>query len=198
MRSTILAIAFAVAGCTATDTASFQITTAVAYSEPPAAQVEVMPARTGYVFVHGRYDRKNNGWTWTPGYWKRARVGYRWEEGRWERRGNSYHWVDGHWVSGSMLVPAVVTNAVDPSRPVVSSGYPTMAPPPARIENAGMVKAGWQAGRWDWREGRWQWIDGRLDPSHANQTWIAGRWESQGNYYVWIEGRWSAPLEPRR
>jgi hypothetical protein len=180
--------ALALTGCLGSVTVSAHAT--VVYTEPPPPVVErPLQGRPGFVHIPGRWDWKNGRWVMLAGTWERARPGYRWEPGRWERRGNSYQWIDGQWLAADAVDHAAVVHE-DEAHPITTAGYPTMAPPPRRIENGGQQKRGWQSGHWDWRDGQWIWLAGRFEPDHADELWLAGRWESQGNYYVWIEGRW--------
>jgi hypothetical protein len=77
-------------------------------AEPPAAQVEVVPAeRPGFIWIHGYWQRFGSEWRWHAGYWEHARSGYVWREGIWERRGNHSVWVPGRWEQGgAVVVPA--------------------------------------------------------------------------------------------
>jgi len=70
---------------------------------PPAPQQEAVPAaRSGFIWVRGRWgwdaDRK---YTWIPGHWERQRAGKSWNDGRWETRSQGnvtfYLWVEGGW-----------------------------------------------------------------------------------------------------
>ncbi len=67
---------------------------------PPAPRYQTPAARSGYVWVRGRYDWKGR-WVWTAGHWERAKSGMTWEPGRWERRGDRYVWVAGRWVKAA-------------------------------------------------------------------------------------------------
>ncbi len=209
-------------------------TTPVVYQEPPAPQIETVSARSGFVWVRGRWDWQNGQWAWVGGRWERERAGYGWSEGRWERRGNSWHWIEGTWsASGSASIndggnptgwqpntqgpanggaPPADTRGGNPTgwqpntqgpanggAPPAGGGmYPTVAPPPVRVENYGAARPNftWVAGRWDWRNGNWAWVDGHWERERANMQWFAGRWELQGNYYVWVEGRWDRAAPP--
>jgi hypothetical protein len=185
-------------------------TTPVVYQEPPAPQVETHVSRPGSIWVRGRWDWQNGQWQWVDGRWETDRAGYAWSDGRWERRGNSWHWIEGTWSASANVN---VNNGGNPNGwqpntqgpanggapPATGGGmYPTVAPPPVRVENYGAAKPNyiWVAGRWDWRAGNWAWVDGHWERERANMQWIAGRWELQGNYYVWVEGRWDRAGTP--
>jgi hypothetical protein len=64
---------------------------------PPPVREEVVVARPGYVWIHGRWTRPGRAWVWRSGYYERERPDQVYVEGRWERRGRGHVWVDGGW-----------------------------------------------------------------------------------------------------
>ncbi len=73
---------------------------------PPANREEIVVARPGFLWVHGRWARSpDRRWVWRGGYYERERPGYAYTEGRWELRGRSHVWVDGGWhTRGSVVI----------------------------------------------------------------------------------------------
>ena len=69
---------------------------------------------------------------------------------------------------------------------------PTMAPPPAQVENVGMAPVGqvWINGRWDWQGGQWTCVEGHWEAQRQGYDWQAGRWEQQGNSWHYVDGQW--------
>jgi hypothetical protein len=65
---------------------------------PPPLRVENHgPAKTGFVWIAGRWDWRNGAWAWIDGHWERERANQAWTPGRWELQGSFYVWIDGHW-----------------------------------------------------------------------------------------------------
>lgn len=64
---------------------------------PPPPRAEPASTRSGYVWVSGRWDWRNNQWAWVDGHWERQRANMVWVPGRWELQGNYYVWVEGRW-----------------------------------------------------------------------------------------------------
>jgi hypothetical protein len=64
---------------------------------PPAARVESVSYRPGYVWVSGHYVRDGRHWRWNNGYYIRDRPNYVYTQPRWERRGRGYVYVEGSW-----------------------------------------------------------------------------------------------------
>ncbi|HEY0254022.1 MAG TPA: hypothetical protein VGC41_20980 [Kofleriaceae bacterium] len=217
LRNLIFAAVVGIGGCVASGHATMGVeSTGTVYQDPPPPRQETYEARSGFVFVKGRWAWTNGQWQWTAGHWERERSGYAWTDGHWEHRGNRWDWVEGSWVnhpSGPVAQGGVSVSSNPPPpyeqpRPPVAQGgvsvtygeYPNEAPPPVRSESPG-ARAGfvWVTGRWDWQRGKgWVWADGHWERERANQIWVAGRWEQQGNRWVWVEGRWDrgAPAGP--
>ncbi len=70
-------------------------------SEPPAEQVEVIPASPGpnYYWVKGRW-KWDNRWSWTNGSWVvRPSAHSTWVPGYWikHHHRHGWYWVEGHW-----------------------------------------------------------------------------------------------------
>jgi hypothetical protein len=162
----------------------------VVYTRPPAIRVEPVVERPGFMWVQGRWTFSHGAWVWVPGHLEKQRSGYVLEGGRWEQRGNAWYWVDGRWITGSTetaghAAPVAV-------RAVAPSVYPTVAPPPVRVESVARGRAGfvWVPGNWEWRAGSWAWIDGHWLKQEPDKVWVPARWELQGSYYVKLEGHW--------
>ncbi|HSY74894.1 MAG TPA: hypothetical protein VK810_05440 [Dongiaceae bacterium] len=69
-------------------------------SEPPPAQVEIVPESPGpvYVWVKGRYEWRDGNWLWMSGRWMIApRPHAIWIAGHWEHRPHGFVWIGGHW-----------------------------------------------------------------------------------------------------
>lgn len=64
---------------------------------PPPRTDSQGAARTGYIWVRGRWNWVNSNWEWVPGHWERQRANSTWVDGRWELQGNYYVWVEGRW-----------------------------------------------------------------------------------------------------
>ncbi len=71
----------------------------VAYDDPPPPREEVVVARPGFVFIHGRWQRESGRWRWQSGSYVRERPGFTFEEGRWDHHGNRRVWIEGRWRS---------------------------------------------------------------------------------------------------
>jgi hypothetical protein len=105
-------------------------------AEPPAAQVEVVPAeRPGFIWIHGYWQRFGSEWRWHAGYWEHARSGFVWQDGRWDRRGNHSVWVPGQWQQGGGTVVVPSNNGNTGTVVVHDHTHETEAPPP----NGGVV-----------------------------------------------------------
>lgn len=167
-----------------------------------------------WTWIGGHWERQRAGYAWTEGRWERRGNSWHWIEGSWAVSTSGGASVDVSNASGGVVVTDTQPAHTPPPRPVgpapdvsnasggvvVSAGasmYPSVAPPPPRVESAG-ARAGfvWVPGRWDWRAGQWAWVDGHWERERANKVWVPGRWELQGNYYVWVEGRWDARPAP--
>lgn len=199
--------------------------TLVVTEAPPQPQDEVVTPRSGYIWVHGRWDWQGH-WVWVGGHWERERAGSEWADGRWEQRGNQWVWVEGEWrtggAHGTVVVHDVVHENGDDGRVkvrdhrdegngggsttvvVVNDGRPHQPPPEPQAENPG-TRSGyiWISGRWDWAKDssqnwQWTWVPGHWERPKANQVWTDGHWELQGDAYVWIEGSWGASSDDGR
>ena len=112
-----LGLATSIAACVVTTPSSSGIATAPVggdvYEPPPAAKIEVVEARAGYVFMQGRWYRQNGAWMWAPGHWEPERAGHVWMQGRWEQRGPRWFWIEGSWTAIETRPPYAVE---DPNR----------------------------------------------------------------------------------
>jgi hypothetical protein len=68
---------------------------------PPAPQVEVMPAPPGpltlWLWVPGGWEWRGQ-WVWARGHWApRPHPHAIWVAGHWDRHDHGYVWVDSHW-----------------------------------------------------------------------------------------------------
>lgn len=72
----------------------------VVRTPPPAARVEVRPARPGpgHVWIGGHWRWSGRRYVWAGGHWSRPpHPGAVWVAGHWARRGGGWVWVTGHW-----------------------------------------------------------------------------------------------------
>lgn len=181
----------------------------VVTSRPPAPRYVTPQARTGHVWVKGRWQWQNNNWAWKTGHHVRVRTGQSYVAGRWEQRGNRWHWVDGRWnVSAGgradvrdhrrPVTPPRRVDVRDHRQPVpVVRAYPISAPPVARYQTpAARVGFVWISGRHQWRNGAYVWTVGRWEKARAQKVWVRGSWKMQNGRYVWQAGVWQAA--PRR
>lgn len=168
-------------------------------------------------WIGGHWERERAGYAWNEGRWERRGNSWHWIDGTWGASGTvmvndgggANGWQPNTQGPANGGAPPADNNppnnggtgwqpnthgpANGGAPPAVGGGmYPTVAPPPMRVENYGAARSGftWVSGRWAWRSGNWAWEDGHWERERANQMWVAGRWELQGNYYVWVEGRW--------
>jgi hypothetical protein len=74
------------------------------------------------------------------------------------------------------------------------SYYAPTAPPPVRVEVAGVAPGpgfAWVRGYWGYRGGGYAWVPGYWGrPPRPRAVWEAGRWERRGSRYGYREGRW--------
>jgi hypothetical protein len=87
-RGLVALVVLLCASCTADE---------VLYDRPPPPREEAVEQRTGFIWVHGRWERTGGLWVWQHGHYEATRAGFRYLEGHWEPRGNYYLWVDGGW-----------------------------------------------------------------------------------------------------
>ncbi|MDQ3299819.1 MAG: hypothetical protein M3619_24840 [Myxococcota bacterium] len=66
---------------------------------PPPRTESFGSARSGFVWVTGRWDWRGGQWTWVDGHWERERANSVWIPGRWELQGNYYVWIEGRCVT---------------------------------------------------------------------------------------------------
>ncbi len=168
---------------------------------PPEPRYEAAPAaRSGYVWVRGHWEFRNNRWKWKRGYWKASRASHVWVAGHWERRGNRHHWVAGHWQRGGGGV-VVRDHRPPPNRGGGGGGGGSVdvgiwidVAPPAPKRAAPGTKAGyvWVAGRWEWRNSNWKWRRGRWQKARTGYAWVPGYWERKGNRHRWVKGSWKS------
>ena len=81
----------------------------------PAETVPPAPATTGYSWVPGYYEWRDNAWVWKPGQWIAGTIrpvpptmqetpsspptaSSRWVPGYWSFAGNDWVWVRGRWL----------------------------------------------------------------------------------------------------
>ena len=74
---------------------------------PPPRAESYGAARSGYVWVTGRWNWQNGQWAWVDGHWERQRANQVWVPGRWELQGNYYVWVEGRWDRAAPPAPTV-------------------------------------------------------------------------------------------
>ena len=89
------------AGCVARGTGYVDVapmTLVVVEERPPPPRREVRPAvGVGFIWIDGRWDRRDNRWAWQSGRVERARSGHVWNPGRWQPRGRGHVWIEGSW-----------------------------------------------------------------------------------------------------
>ncbi len=201
----------ATSGCVVAARGQLRTGSAVAYEAPPEPRYEQAgaSARSGHVWIKGRWNWQNGGWEWTPGHWERERAGYGYQDGRWEQRNGQWHWIEGQWTVGATQGQhhdhgrdqdrdhrdgqpgGHVHGQGHPGHGqpgggtvVVSVGghahTPSSAPPPIRVESPGVARGGYV-----WIRGNWQWSNGQYE-------WVPGHWERQKAGYQWFDGQWQA------
>ena len=98
---TALLTGAATSGCVARGTGVLTVTPAtlvIVEERPPAPRREVRPVvGVGFIWIDGRWDRRDDRWTWRTGRIERARSGHRWHPGRWQARGRGHVWIEGSW-----------------------------------------------------------------------------------------------------
>jgi len=79
---------------------------------PPSPRHEPPPgARTGYAWVAGFWDWRNDRHAWVEGRWIAERRGYRWQNHRWVQRDGQWFLQYGGWapeVTPSLALPPAV------------------------------------------------------------------------------------------
>jgi hypothetical protein len=65
---------------------------------PPAVQVQVMPARTGYIWVDGHNEWRGGRWVFVRGHYEAVRAGHRWVPGHYRQTARGHVYVPGRWV----------------------------------------------------------------------------------------------------
>jgi len=95
MRSLTLALGFVTA--VGALPACYHPEEPLTYEVPPPPREEVVVARPGSIWVHGRWVNNNGYWVWHGGHYERERPGYHYVEGRWEKHHHQHVWVEGHW-----------------------------------------------------------------------------------------------------
>ena len=75
------------------------------YDRPPEPREERVEPRDGFVWVHGRWERRGSLWVWRDGHYEAQRLGFEYVDGHWEPHGNLYQWVDGGWRPVKAVVP---------------------------------------------------------------------------------------------
>ena len=215
LATTVAAIAPA---CVVSGTARMRGT--VAYSQPPPPQEEAVEYRSGYVWIHGRWDYQGDQWVWVNGRWEQERQGYQYSEGQWVQRGSSWHWVEGNWVAvgatgnGGTVISngndnVIVNDATDANGGVVVTDRP-------RGDGRNNGNNGNNGGRvvHDRRGNGGGGYDGSgINPSPApgngmyptapppaprqesyqsrdGYLWVSGRWDWRGGRWEWLDGHW--------
>lgn len=220
-RSVLFALAIALGGSACMVRGSGHLsaqssgTAHVVYQEPPAARVEAVSPRPGYVWVRGRWDWRGGQWAWIDGHWERERAGHVWSEGRWERRGNSWHWIEGRWSSGGAVhaggpqydtsdAPGgtVVTGGAQPhghggGTVVVQGGVDTSNASGGTVVTGGanpmyptQAPPPPRTESYGARRAGFVWVAGRWDWRNGQWMWVDGHWERERANQVWIPGRW--------
>ena len=96
MKMTIIVCFAALIGFTSMNCASRVVYVRKA---PPAARVEVRPARpyAGAVWVAGYWRWNGRNYVWTSGHWVKARRGKTFTKGHWKKTPRGWRYVPGHW-----------------------------------------------------------------------------------------------------
>jgi hypothetical protein len=107
-------------------------------------------------------------------------------------RPGNYHWIEGEKMKKAcvwLIVIGVLSTLA--SSCIVS--YPTIAPPPVRVE-VRPVQPGpnhiWIGGYWAWRSSKYVWVGGYWTKARPGRAWVPGHWERRGSHWVWRRGRW--------
>jgi hypothetical protein len=64
---------------------------------PPAARIETVQPRAGFIWIAGHWEWRDGSWEWVGGRWETERANMRWVPGRYEVRGNVSVYVEGRW-----------------------------------------------------------------------------------------------------
>lgn len=64
---------------------------------PPAAPIEKVRPRRGYVWVKGAYQWNAGDYEWVAGHWERQRAAKVWVDGRWDQANGQWTWSAGVW-----------------------------------------------------------------------------------------------------
>ncbi|TAK75027.1 MAG: hypothetical protein EPO12_19445 [Aquabacterium sp.] len=91
------AIAFAGLGLQSTARAQASVSIQIG-SAPPAPRFErVPPARRGYVWSPGHWERRHGRHEWVGGSWLRARPGYAYRAPQWTQHDGRWQYERGRW-----------------------------------------------------------------------------------------------------
>ncbi len=66
---------------------------------PPAARVEVRPAKPGgnHTWAAGHWHWNGNRYVWSNGRWMKNKKGGTWAPGHWKKAPHGHVWVAGYW-----------------------------------------------------------------------------------------------------
>ncbi len=195
-------------GCVVAARGQFRTGAVVAYEAPPPPREEVYEARSGHVWIKGRWDWQNGGWQWVPGHWERERAGYGYQDGRWEQHDSQWHWTEGQWVvAGQGGVVTGGGGSYDEGRPQIrdhrdgqpGTGYVPPPPPPnpggqpplVATNGAGTVIVG--SGGVTIYNPTSAPPPVRVEspgPARGGHVWIRGNWQWSNGQYEWVPGHW--------
>lgn len=106
------------------------------HEAPPPPRDEHWNPRTGFVWVAGHYEWRNNAYAWIPGHEERERAGQHWNPGHWDNQDGAWVWTEGSWIAGDVPTPGMMPPPGAPppgwmphhewhlDRPVVSDYWP--------------------------------------------------------------------------
>ncbi|HUS28689.1 MAG TPA: hypothetical protein VMZ53_09270 [Kofleriaceae bacterium] len=64
---------------------------------PPAARIEQVQPRAGFVWIAGHWEWRGSSWQWVGGRWEAERANERWVPGTYEVRGGVSIYIEGRW-----------------------------------------------------------------------------------------------------
>ena len=63
----------------------------------PAARIEQVGTRAGFLWITGHWEWRGSSWQWVGGRWEAERAGMQWQPGRYEVQGGVQVWIEGRW-----------------------------------------------------------------------------------------------------
>jgi hypothetical protein len=102
-------------------------------------------------------------------------------------------WVNAALAFFLLISVALAGCVVVPDQDHYVGGVVMVAPPPVRVEVAGVAPspdAVWVAGYWSWVGGRHEWVGGHWVPGRPGHHWVAHAWVRQGDGWRLRPGHW--------